>query len=496
MPRKPTESALAKRAAKKAINERNPIQTGVGGTGLVPEARPIAPPPPPSQRGPGNPVVVSVEAQRSWYMSASLMLPSSSIAYQLDPAYQQMMLRDPDVAASLQALVLEIASLEGSWEAEDEDDAKQVAFAETMNDIYQRIPRRTDMIRNLALASWYGNAAVNFQIVRDPETQFAVSGWVPIHPDALAYDLYGNVAMRVGAKYLTELSVIDIGLNSMVHIFTREERANIILNRNFTEAPSFDDPRSADQVYRGVGNRDRIWFLWYLKQKAMQQCSIFMERYSAGVRIGRYTAGNDAEQTAIINALANMLNDNTIALPRTPGQDIDSCDIEILDPPAARATVFMDFINWCSSKIKEVQQGQSLTSEAGGTGMGSGVSEQHANTKSLFVRFLADTLAESVTTDFGGTFGRLLGYSENTIRRVKLKLATERPNIKERLEAAKLFYDMGGGLDENELRAMIGFSEPSESATVLRGGMGMNPLDGLFGADPGSEIPKGKQRAA
>ena len=429
-------------------------------------------------------------------MSASMMLPSSSIAYQIDPVYQQMMLRDPDVAASLQSLVLEIASLEGSWEAEDKDDAKQASFAEAMNDIYQRIPRRTDMLRNLSLASWYGPAAVNFQIVRDPETQFAVSGWTPIHPDAIAFDMYGNLAMRVGAAYLTELSVVDIGLNSMVHIFNRNERANIILNVNFTEAPSFDDPRSADQVYRGVGNRDRIWFLWYLKQKAMQQASIFMERYSAGVRIGRYTAGNAEEQTAIINALANMLNDNTIALPRTPGQEIDTCDITILDPPAARATVFMDFINWCSSKIKEVQQGQSLTSEAGGTGMGSGVSDQHANTKSLFVRFLADCLAESVTKDLGGTFGRILGYPDSVVRRVKLKLATERPNIKERLEAAKMFYDMGGGLDENELRSLLGFAEPGEGATILRGGMGMNPLDGLFGSDPTSEVPKDEKRAA
>lgn len=486
MSRKPT---TRKQKQKHALPATEAAGTAIG-DGTPAALRPIPPWPAPADRGPGSPVVVSIEGQRSYITNAANMLQQSSLAYLLDPGYQAMMLRDPDVAASLQALVLEISGAAESVEPDDDTDEELVEAADRVAAIYFTIPRRTDMKRNLALASWYGPAAVNPLYVRDPETVIRVADWVPIHPDAIAFDINGNLAMRVGARYTQQISSVNMGINSWVHIFTPEERASIILHRVFVEAPSFDDPRTADQVYRGTGNRDRCWFYWYLKQELLQQIAIWSKRYAAGIRIGRYTSGNDQEKEAVMNALSNLINDNQVVMPRHPNVTPDAVDIEIKEAVASRATILMECVTWLSSKIKEVQQGQSLTSEAHGTGLGSGVAGAHENTKSLFVRYHCDTLAESITRDFIQPVARMIGYPESIARRISLKISAERPNPKERAQAAALLVNMGCTLSMDEVRETAGFSRPKEGEEVLRAQTG-DMLDSLL-ADPREELALSK----
>lgn len=476
---------MARRKQKHALAEATAAGGAIGG-GTPPDQRPIQPAPPPAERGPQSPVVVSIEGQRSYITNAANMLQQSSLAYLLDPGYQAMMLRDPDVAASLQALVLEISGTASSIEPDDDEDPVLVEAAQRVSEIYYNIPRLIDMERNLALASWYGCAAVNTVWDRDPETVVRVREWVPIHPDAVAFDISGNLAMRVGARYTQQLSTVNMGINSWVHIFTPEERASIILHRVFVEAPSFDDPRTADQVYRGTGNRDRCWFYWYLKQELLQQIAIWSKRYAAGIRIGRYTSGNDQEKQDVMNALSNLINDNQVVMPRHPNVTPDAVDIEVKEAVASRATILMDAVTWLSSKIKEVQQGQSLTSEAHASGMNSGNASAHRDTKSLFIRYHCDTLAESITRDFVQTGVRLLGYGPEVARRIRMKKATERPDPKERAQAAALLVQMGCTLDMDEVRESAGFSKPREGAEVLRRLDG-DPLAGLLG-DPRDEL--------
>jgi len=444
-----------------------------GGGGLPPEERPIKPLPAPVERGPDTPLVSSVENQRSYFTNAAYMVASSSLAYQLDPQFQMMMRRDPDIEASGQALWLAVACSEWSIEADDDEDAAQVECAAWLTDVFRQVPNLTDMLRQLMLAEWYGTSGVNFVVTRDPVLDFRVRKWVPLHGDTIAFDQWGNAGMRVGAAYLNDgLSVVDMGFNSWVHIFDAQERASVIVHSVFREAPYFDDYRSADQMFRGTGNRDRVWFYWYLKQEIMQQAAIWCKRYSAGIRVGRYPNGNQQAQQEILQALSNLINDNNVALPRVPGESPDSTDISIMDPPAAKAAMFMDLINWLSGKVKEVRQGQSLTSEAHGTGLGSGVAYLHENTKSLILKYHANALAESVTQQMLWSLASLRGYSPEVFHAVRLKIATERPNIKERLEAAKVFVDMGGELSMDEVRETTGFAKPAPGEAVLSRSMG------------------------
>lgn len=442
-------------------NESNPMQNG-----LTPKQRPRKPLPAPIKRGPGSPLATSVEVQRAFFTTADKLLRNSSLAYRLNPQYQMMMRADADIEGVLRSLQVTLASLEWSVISTVEDNPRLDDIAKRITDIFDSMPRRSDFVRAMHEAVWYGNAACNIVYQRDPRLGIGIKEWYPFHPDTLAYDQRGNLAMRVGSAYSSDgPSAQNIGFDSRVHIFTEQERKSVILHRVFVAAPDFNDPNTSEAIYRGVGARDVCWFMWLAKQEILQDAITYAERYAMGIRIGYYPLGQDAGQAMMENVLANLTNDNSVLLPMSGTEKI--YDIDVKEPNAGRAQIFMELVNWFSSKIKEAILGQSLSSEAGGTGMGSGVASLHADTLSRIIRYHADALADSMTTDFVRVIAQMLGASEEEIGALRFQFAPERPDPKERLEAIEKFVQMGGRVSENEVRDLLGLSQPNEEEQVL-----------------------------
>ena len=214
-----------------------------------------------------------------------------------------------------------------------------------------------------------------------------------------------------------------------------------------------------------------------------------------GIRVGYYPLGQDAGRSMMENVLANLTNDNSVLLPQSGTEKV--YDIDIKEPNAGRATVFLDLVNWFSSKIKEAILGQSLSSEAGSTGLGSGVASLHADTLSRIIRYHADALADSLTTDFVRVIAQMLGASEDEVCALRFQFAPERPDPKERLEAIEKFVAMGGKVSEAEVRDLLGLSQPKEDEAVLGSSGVTNPIDAILGqngilpegAEPASGVP-------
>ena len=482
----------------------NPLsqRQSIPGAGLPPTKRPRKPLPPPIDRGLTGPLAMPVEVQRTFFRTASLMLRNSSLAYRLDPNYQAMMRADADIEGVLRSLLVTLAGLEWNVLSDDESDPRLVKLAERIAEIISAAPRRSDMFRSLHEAVWYGCSAVNVVYDRDPRLGVRIREWLPLASDTLAFDQTGNVAMRVGSAYINQASVTDLGFDSLVHLFDDNERRAIVLHRVFTTAPNFIDPNSAETVYRGVGARDVCWYIWLLKQEVLQNAAAYVERYALGIRVGYYPAGNDAAKSEMMTILQNLVNDNSVVLPRiSPTESM--YDIDIKDANGGRAQIFMELVNWLSGKLKEAILGQSLSSEAGGTGMGSGVADLHADTLSRVIRYHADCLAESLTTDLVRIIAGMLGASEEDARRIRFVFAPERPNPKERLEAIQTFIQMGGRVSEREVRDLLGLSDPEDGESVLGGqaagsaGVSSNPLSAMLGQgnesegdEPAPEAPK------
>jgi phage gp29-like protein len=407
-----------------------------------------------------------------------------------------MMRADADIEGVLRSLLVTLAGLEWAVVPTDDENPRLVKLAQRVSAIIDAIPRRSDLFRALHEAVWYGCSAANLVYDRDPILGVRIKEWFPFASDSLAFDQYGNLAMRVGSAYINEPSVTDLGFDSLVHLFDENERRAIVLHRVFTTAPSFIDPNTSEAVYRGVGARDVCWYIWLLKQEVLQNAAAYIERYALGIRVGYYPAGNDAAKSEMLTILQNLVNDNSVVLPRI-GPNESMYDIDIKDANAGRAQIFMELVNWLSSKLKEAILGQSLSSEAGGTGMGSGVADLHADTLSRVIRYHADALAESVNSDLVRVIATMLGASEEEARGIRFEFAPERPNAKERMEAIQAFVQLGGRVSEREVRDLLGLSEPEDGEAILSSGQTAapsdNPLAALLGK--GNEPDEGEEPA-
>lgn len=441
--------------------DNNPMANG-----LTPDKRPRKPLKAPLERGMSEPLATAVEVQRSFFTTADKLLRNSSLAYRLNPQYQQMMRADADIEGVLRSLQVTLASLEWAVTCVDEDNEAGKELADKIAAIFDAMPRRSDFVRAMHEAVWYGNAACNLVYQRDPRLGVSVKEWYPFHPDTLAYDQRGNLAMRVGAAYSASgQSSQNIGFDSRVHIFNDQERRAIVLHRVFVNAPDFNDPNATESIYRGVGARDVCWFMWLAKQEILQDAITYAERYAMGIRVGYYPLGQDAGRAMMENVLSNLTNDNSVLLPQSGTEKV--YDIDIKEPNAGRAQVFMELVNWFSGKIKEAILGQNLSSEAAATGLGSGVANLHADTLSRIIRYHADALADSLTNDFVRVIAAMLGADEKTVSALRFEFAPERPDPKERLEAIEKFVQLGGTVSESEVRDLLGLSQPSEGEKVL-----------------------------
>ena len=338
---------------------------------------------------------------------------------------------------------------------------------------------------------WYGSAACNIVYAKDARYGVAVKEWYPFHPDTLAFDQRGNLAMRVGAAYSADgPSAQNIGFDSRVHIFDERERKSVILHRVFIAAPDFNDPNSTEAIYRGVGARDVCWFMWLAKQEILQDAIAYAERYAMGIRVGYYPLGQDAGRSMMENVLSNLTNDNSVLLPQSGTEKI--YDIDIKEPNAGRAQVFMELVNWFSGKIKEAILGQNLSSETGATGLGSGVANLHADTLSRIIRYHADALADSMTFDFVRVVAKMFGASDEDAACIRFQFAPERPDPKERLEAIEKFVTMGGRVSESEVRDLLGLSQPDEGERVLgtaATGEAAQPMSAMGDWLKGGDVP-------
>lgn len=435
---------------------------------LPPNKRPRKPLPPPAERGNLEPIALPIEVQRSFFMTASKMLRTSSVAMRLNPEYQKMMRYDADIEGILRSLQVSLAGMNWTVTSDNAKDERLTDLCVQIKAAIKSSPRLTDMFRYLHEAIWYGCCAINIIYDRNDDG-IVIKEWRPFHPDTLAFDAYGNLAMRVGTAYYNDgPSVTDIGFDSRVHIFDEDERRAICLHRSFVMPPDFDDPWVTDKQYRGFGARDVAWFMWLAKQEVLQDALTFAERYAVGIRKGWYPMGNAEGRAVMEGVLANLVNDNSVLLPKTGDDKL--FDIEIMEPTSGgNLGVFMELLNWLSGKLKECIVGQNLSSESSATGLGSGVAELQGNTLSRIMRFHADALSDSITRDIVRVIAKMLGASDSECSKINFRFSEERVDVADRLEALERYIEMGGTVIDNEVRDMLGLGDPKPGEAVLGG---------------------------
>jgi len=227
------------------------------------------------------------------------------------------------------------------------------------------------------------------------------------------------------------------------------ERDLLTVHQHIIEDGEYEDPLSAGRIH-GVGIRSRIYWTWYQKQEALAWLMEFLERSGFGIEIWYYPYGNaEAEEKARTAAQERIgQGRNIILVPRPVGAEGLAYGVERIEPGMSGAQALKDILTeYFGHQIKRYILGQTLTTEAHATGLGSNLASIHLDTYLQIIRYDALNLQETLTRQLVEPLVRL--------------------NFPDKLAAWRQAWEMGAKLREKDVMELIGAAVPGEEDRVL-----------------------------
>jgi len=148
--------------------------------------------------------------------------------------------------------------------------------------------------------------------------------------------------------------------------------------------------------------------------------------------------------------------------------------VEVIERNMAGASALKDIItDYFGHQIKRYILGQTLTTEAHATGLGSNLASIHLDTFLQIVKYDAQNLAETLTSEL---VARLVKWNYPWVDECPLRLVieTEKPDTLDRLQAIHAAYQMGLSIRARDVRDLLGLAEPTEDDEVLSAGKGQD----------------------
>lgn len=413
------------------------------------------------------------------------VLLNSDVAYRQDRVFQRMMRHDPDVMSPLTQRQVAVALLDWDVVPDDRSDQVQVDRAAAIKRcIRLKFRRWHEFIRQLQEAVFYGPSAANLTWERvSGDIKFAPTRWLPLHPDSLAFTEKGELGLYVGLGWKGDTVVGEWG---RVHVLTPEERGTVVLHTFMLQGADFQEPLKARYFFSGRGLRDTLYYTWVVKRTVEQLWVTYAERYAMGNRIGRYPIGNDEAKDQMEAALANLAGDVSVLIP-DDGETRNSYGIDVFAPSEGRARVFADLILlYLAGQMKEMIVGQTATTEATSTGLGSDVGTRHAETFGRIIKYDACCLADTLTHELIKPIYEVnFGEDDGCCPRFEFNL--EDVDSEKFIAGVKAFIDMGGTVPERQIRSRLGIDEPIDGEATL-GQHSMDLEAGMFGAAGGANF--------
>jgi phage gp29-like protein len=242
----------------------------------------------------------------------------------------------------------------------------------------------------------------------------------------------------------------------------------IVVHRHMVEDGDWHNPNNAARIF-GVGIRSRLYWTWYQKQEALAWLMEYLERSAFGLELWYYPAGSEQAKQATIEAATERIGNarNILVIPRPAGPEGQMFGVEVIERNMAGASALKDIVmEYFGHQIKRYILGQTLTTEAHATGLGSNLASVHLDTFLQIVKYDAQNLAETLTSEL---LAKLVKWNypwmaENPLR---LVIETEKPDALERLQAIQAAYQMGLKVRARDVWEVLGLAEPREHDEVL-----------------------------
>lgn len=397
---------------------------------------------------------------------------------------------------------------------EDDESQDQKALADELTKLIARIPRFVEYRFNLQHAIWYGRYAIQhryrYQNVNGkmrilPSDELDDPGWLPIHGDKLVFrwddgsgrypphQLGIRVARHHGmagdrlSDFVLEEAKTDGGWGimpsdiSLAYFLSPWQRQSIILHKHTIEDGDFRDPLDAGRIH-GVGIRSSIYWEWFQKQNATAQMMEYLDRSAGGVEIWRYPASNpNALAQCKTSAKERMAGRNIIFFPVYGGEDAVNHGVEFIVPDMGGITALKELIaDYFGHRIKRYILGQTLTSEADATGMGSGLAELHKDTLMQIVQYDVANHDETITNQLLRTM-QVWNFPESRHIRLRFQSTIEREDTQAKLEAAQVAWQMGAEVVQSRVLELAELPQPRPSDRLLPSPSGGGAMTGQAG---------------
>lgn len=405
---------------------------------------------------------------------------SRTYLYTFDEAIQhslenaRAMRRDPVIMDALRSRQLPVAQLAYHLEPLDEADSGQIETVRVLTEVIDGIPNKQLLLMALLEAVWWGRAGVQLRYEWDfsrGERRMCVADWRPINGDKIVFKFGGDVGLLVHGQFPGTWEPTSRG---RAHFVTPYEREQLLIHQHEPEDPDFFEGAMAGAIH-GVGVRGRLYWLWWMKAQVIAWLMDYLERVGAGgLTIYYYTSGDKESQADVLEAVNNQQRNNTILFPRPLGKDIGGGPgIQRIETGNGGAALLQSLVTeYFDGVIRRYILGQTLSSEAGGTGLGSGVADLHADTFGRIIKYDATNLQETLTRELVEVLCR---YNCPGMPCPKLVFDVDQPDVEERLAAFQAAYQMGVALDEDEVRSTLGLSKPKPGASVIALAPPMSP---------------------
>lgn len=429
------------------------------------------------------------------------------------------MKRDAFLMGLMQERRFATSSLKCHVEVDDKRDPRQKAIADGLQKTVHATPRFRKLCAYLLWCVWYGRygAALKWewQSRRVPDLRvgpaalgtggapgsssprrcLTVAAHSPVSGDSIGHHWDGTPYVLVHAAYAYGLENADVGTTTVGGraLFLRGSwRQHYIIHAHEVEAADFFAAEAAERMH-GVGVRDAIYWINWIRQEGISNILDWCERTGLGVRLWYYQGGNAASRAAVQKAAKDQSDKVNLLIPRFGDRPVEGVDYVATDGTGAELLLRLQEHYQGIEERYIVGQSMSSGADTDGSLGGSGKAKFAADTKRRLVEFDAANLGETLTEDVVKPMATWtypeVPYEEHNAR---LVFDVDQDDPEEILKAAKTFTDMGGTVIEDEVRGPLGFSSPQEGDKVL-GGQPAVPAPGQ--PSPGSANQPGTPQA-
>jgi len=209
-----------------------------------------------------------------------------------------------------------------------------------------------------------------------------------------------------------------------------------------------------------------LYWFWWLKQQVFALLMNYLERFSNGLTIFYYPAHDPAAKREAEVAASQQFSQTALLYPRWNSERPDANGIERLEVGTASPALLQGLVtDYFDMVMVRATRGESpYVGPEGGARGGGDMAELASEGLDETIKYDAVDLGETFQDDLVGVLYR---YNAPGVRPGKFAFEVDTPNSQEVLKYAESLFEMGLGLDGDQLYELGQLKKPAPGSEVV-----------------------------